>query len=895
MKKFLPFLAIFFLLNGCTLSMEDWVLPEEERGKDEPYTVESEYGTITYQFNDNVLYVTDRVQEDYIVRVEHDSILYFNGNIPDKWRPYVGMKLATGCSHLLPYGLNHRVVSVEDVGGILKVVATKVSTDEVYKHLSYCIDADIVAPDLAGMSEEELKDYGYELTIDPETGDTLIMDWNNYDVDKGLRPANAKRNSLKMVTRAETNEEKSEEGAPDDVNDGTKRSEFLNLFFDTRNIDKFLDATTAAHEFRNGLLEIAKARVQEATAGSGHLISGDPYIALGIESVHYQKAHAEEDKDKGFELKYTDSWTEWTMKGEVGYCVSADPGYKDTPADKSKMGMPSGSFLGYMKDAISKKAVPNKNIAQPSKGWNNLRIRVIITATPIPIAFIASATLTPTVELNGCLCFSATYTSDRRRVGYRVENKDSEKEDIDMEVSKGKITDASIVGKGSLKVGMAFRAAAGLEFAGTLGVTCGANVEAYVEGELSCDIGGAIKDGGVGLDNCDGNFKFYSDFYGDIQLHVAPLGISLWDKQIAKFWTIHLINWSKKYGPSIYFINEKVYTGKDFRWDLENTDSIGISGYYQFKDLDGAKALFNVKNYYPGMKLYFGPISDNNYVYMVPTDIMNKPLNSSDWKNAKEGETYHYYWKGLLNKQQKEGMPITEAHLVPVLMGLYNDVDYLYPGTLTQSNMNSMGNILADAIEVKDREISVDLGDPVITTVEAGQISGQPTYDFSDDHEQGAYVSTGGDEHGGQSVMVKKELRRYTFYTTVKVQGGTQLKEWGLKVYIFGPDGKKRLGPRHKLRVNKLRSGIYTFIFSFETDWGTTTNIDKENQHLYFRVLPYWTNPRASGDEIEAEDAASLKKYPINWEMEDTKSEEILNKGNASKWGTIDQKSIHDF
>ena len=34
MKKFLPFLAIFFLLNGCTLSMEDWVLPEEERGKD---------------------------------------------------------------------------------------------------------------------------------------------------------------------------------------------------------------------------------------------------------------------------------------------------------------------------------------------------------------------------------------------------------------------------------------------------------------------------------------------------------------------------------------------------------------------------------------------------------------------------------------------------------------------------------------------------------------------------------------------------------------------------------------------------------------------------------------------------------------------------------------------
>lgn len=895
MKKYIYLIATLFLLGGCTLSMEDWVLPEEQRGQDEPYTVESEYGTITYQFADSVLYVTDKIQEQYIIRVEHDSILYFNGNIPDKYRPYVGMKLATGCSHLLPYGLNHRVLSVQDVGGILKVVATKVSTDEVYEHLSYCIDADVVNTDLSDMTEEEMLDYGFELTVN-ENGDTIIMDWNEYDVDKGLRPAAAKRRSLKRFTRADVDdEENSEEGAKDDANDGTKKSEFIDFFIDTRGIEGFLEGASVMANFKKGAyVSICDAVKKAQNANASKMVNHSLYCGFGLKVVSYQRAHVEVDKDNDYEMKYTDSWSEWIVKSELGWGASSNmTGYKDTYSYRKSLGLPNGPFIGSLKEAIHNKAIPQGGFVRTSKNWNSFTIRVIITATPIPIAFIASASITPTIELNGCLCSSFTYTSDKVRTGYIHRGKDEE-EIKDKIIEKGKISDASIMLNGSLKVGMKFRAAAGLEFAGTLGVTCGANVETYLEASGSVDIGDAISTGSFGWKNFDGNIRFYSDFYGDIQVHVAPLGFHLWDKQIAKFGTTHLINLAYKYGPSVYYISQKVYKGKDFRWDLEDTDSIGIGGYYQFKDLDGVKAMFNAKNYYPGMKLYFGPISDNNYVYMLPSEFAVRPLTSSEWKNVDEGETYWFYWKGLLNEHEKDGMPVTEAHLVPVLMGLFSNIEDLYSGTPTQSNMDIIGKILADAMEVKGSECAVDLGDPVITTLEAGQIEGTAlTGDDLNGHEQGGYVSTEDGEHGGQSVMTKKEVRGYTVYTSVKVQGGTQMKEWGLKIYIFGPDGKKRL-LRRKLPVNKLRSGTYTFIFYFESDWGTTKSIDTQNQHLYFRIQPYWSDPRAS-DFIEAQDAASLKKYPINWEMEDTMSDDILNKSNGSKWGTIDQKNLHDY
>ena len=895
MKKYIYLIATMFLLGGCTLSMEDWVTPEEDRGKDEPYTVESEYGTITYQFADSVLYVTDKVQEDYIVRVEHDSILYFNGNVPEKFRPYVGMKLATGCSHLLPYGLNHKVISVEDVGGILKVVATKISTDEVYEHLSYCIDADVVTADLEGMSEEELLDYGYELTVN-ENGDTIIMDWNEYDVDKGLRPAAAKRRSLKHFTRGDDiEEENSEEGAKDDAKDGTKKSEFINFSVDTRGVEDFVNSGTALSLFKFEAREQLYQLVKKAQAKrTGKLLNKGFYAATFLQVINYSRAHAEEDKDRGYELKYTDSWSEWVVRAELGYSAKvAPPAKQDYYFWRNLVGTPNPDLIDGLKDAISSKSLPRNGWdfgVHTNKKWNNAQIRIIVTTTPVPIAFIATASLEPTIELNGCLSASFTYTSAKRRVGFVVKGKGHDKENLDYEVEKGKFVDPSICGNGSIKMGMKFRAAAGIEVAAALGVTCGFNVETYLEGKITADLGEALTSGSLGWKDLSGNIRFYCDLYGDIQLHVAPLGIKLWDKQVAKFGTVHLINWSYNYGPKVYFCSGKARYGEDLI-DNNDMDLVMIHGYYQYKDLDGIQSMLNIRKYYPAMKLYFGPISDNNWIYMQPVKDTGEKLAGEDWKEVEEGKTYFFDWIGVLKDKEKE-TTITEAYLVPALCTF----EYYKPEE-NQGKGQMIENLYTDFfdfIEVQDKACLLEMGDPVITTEEAGQIEGKwdDDFDFAG-HEQQAYIDPEGKDKGGQSVYEKQMLRDYTVYTTVNVQNGTQMREWGLKIYVFGPDGDKRL-IRRKLVVNKLRTGIYTFIFHFRSNWGTKTSIDTKNQHLYFRIQPYWSDPRASG-EIEAQDKASLKKYPIDWEMEDTKSEEIKNKRNNGKWGTVDEKDMHNI
>ena len=112
------------LLSGCTLSMEEWEVPEEEVGKDEVATIETEYGSLSYQFADSVLYVTEKIQELYLVRTEADSILYFNSAMPGHLKPYVGAKLAASFSKDLPNGLSNRVTEVTDLGGILRVTTT---------------------------------------------------------------------------------------------------------------------------------------------------------------------------------------------------------------------------------------------------------------------------------------------------------------------------------------------------------------------------------------------------------------------------------------------------------------------------------------------------------------------------------------------------------------------------------------------------------------------------------------------------------------------------------------------------------------------------------------------------------------------------------------------------
>lgn len=63
--------------------------PEEEKGFDHPVTEDIEGGKITYQYNDEVIVLSETTQQ-YLVKVEADTILYFSESTPEKLLPYKG-------------------------------------------------------------------------------------------------------------------------------------------------------------------------------------------------------------------------------------------------------------------------------------------------------------------------------------------------------------------------------------------------------------------------------------------------------------------------------------------------------------------------------------------------------------------------------------------------------------------------------------------------------------------------------------------------------------------------------------------------------------------------------------------------------------------------------------
>lgn len=176
MKTIKSLFTLFVSLSlvSCTLMMDDLELSEEERGFDEPVVEQSEFGEVTFQYNQGVRPITRNVQE-YLVSVEHDSILYFMDNLPEEWRLRPGDLLAAGCTRKLPMGLNHRVLSVEQTGGLIKVVTTTASRNDIYKELDINLDFDYIAPEALEYDSLEMAEQG----LDP--GEFAVTDYSLLD------------------------------------------------------------------------------------------------------------------------------------------------------------------------------------------------------------------------------------------------------------------------------------------------------------------------------------------------------------------------------------------------------------------------------------------------------------------------------------------------------------------------------------------------------------------------------------------------------------------------------------------------------------------------------------------------------------------------------------------
>ena len=907
MKRFyiIYLLGSLSLFAGCTLSMEEWEISEEDRGKDEIYTEETEYGDISYQFSDSVLYVTDNIQEQYLVRVERDSILYFSDLLPDEWRPYVGMKMAAGISHMLPYGLNHRVISVQNVGGFYKVVTTKTSIEDVYKHLSYCIDMDVAAPDLGGMDSTELADYGYQMHIDPVTGDTTIIDWNDYDIAQGERPAYARRKSL-IRTRAEKemDEKKADES-------GVETTTWFDVMLDTRDVSKIKEgagfAAKAWHGINTAFLDKVKAASAKAAKKK---IDWDFYAGFGMKLTSFTHVHAERDEEKNYECDYTDTWTEFDFRAEVGFEAKNNSNYDKQPNlayyDNVNFGIPAREFIDGMKDAMKGKAIPS-TLSDAKKSWNNLKVRIILPlACPVTVAIILEGSITPQVVLNGCLCAKFKYTSDKVRSGQEIRNGEPKKYEDEV-IEEGKFENDGLVGKGSFKVGASFRAAVGFEVASSVGLTVGANMDVFLEGNISADIGKMIVDQQEEhnvINNIKGDVRFYCDIYGDIRIFVAPLGISLWEKQTNKFLVKNLFNYAYSVSPSVIAKNAEGRFQFGNVADTEIPDQFGyVDQWICYRNLDGINSFFSKGLRYAGAKCYFGPIKDNKWILMTPVDNNYDPYsNVGKYGLASAGPTYRFRsFVDLAKYADKPNEPIQELHVVPVFYSYKSD----YNPTFSANNFEqSLKYIDYDnIIELTSEDIIVDTGKPLITTLHAGHIE---SMDIDEMVDKGQYIGWNGNSDGNKNGINQiekgksKALRLYTFYTTVKVQGGSLMDGWGLTVYILSP--KKKTLLKQVIPVNKLRTGTYSFLFSFYSDWAPQSmvanpedeeDLQTDESKLYFQVTPYWNV--SAGNEmmtVPAADKKSLRKFPITYFKDDDSNMWTKITKNPGTYGESDNINL---
>ena len=859
------------LVASCTLSMEDWVVPEEERGKDEVYTVKNEWGSISYQFADSVLYVTENIQEQYLVRVEADTILYFSDQMPREWRPYVGMKMAAGISHLLPYGLNNRVLSVENVGGLLRCVTTRIGLDDVYEHLRYSFDGYATAPaiDPEDLDSIDLEDYGYQLHIDPETGDTTIVDWNDYDILKGTRPAYARRRSLRH-TRADDKIPEEKIGK-----DNIKSQSILEFSFDTRdienldkdNIDRWMST------IKKGFVDNVRAAVafQKSKQKNGSI-----YVAAKVAILHYSRFHALRDEDKGIDEEWTDTWSEWNLAAEAGYEYKATFGGELKPGDND-FGMPDKGFADMVrgfKDGGFKKAI--SPVKMRKKKFSYVKVRIPLVATPVAFAILIEGSITPTFEINGSLCLSTKYTSDKLRNGHRV-NKGQEPEYFeDKKIEEGGFSAPSCMINGSYKVGAKGRLAAGFEVGGAVGVTIGANIEGYFEGNASFKIGvfkgttyedGTSKNYVSWYDITGTPFKFYVDVYGDVTMSIAPLGIDLWSKELTKFLTKRLVNIIPETSTGIRYKGGDSTFGAHLGQNYEDSswDGVGdITGWFVPHNSHSLlAALMGSSKYYPAMKLYVGDIKDNKWIWMRRSGG-ELYLPSNQWMMIKNDEQYGFREiTGMNILQQIAGKKeISYAYVVPAFVS-FNTDNLLHVNENFDSK--AITGDIDEVVEFKNEAVMIDLARPSIQTLNAQHLE---SMDVSGSIDKGTYVSNEGNNPGVQKASKTSQayVRQYFFYTSVQVTGGSFMKGWGLTVYILSPRKKWLL--KKIIPVNKLRSGRYTFLFSFFSDWVPVETAYEEDhiEHLYFRVTPYW-EVEAEGERaiIQAEDKKSTKDFPIDY------------------------------
>lgn len=151
-KNILAIIGILIFASGCTLMLDE---PSADGNDDTPNgdgftaprTEQTEFGDVTYQFQDGVRLINEKYVP-YIISCRNDSTLghteiLFTKNIPSDLLPQRGDYIATTMSQLFQQTLCDEVDNIEETGGGYLLISHPVPLIKVFKELDFSIDARI--------------------------------------------------------------------------------------------------------------------------------------------------------------------------------------------------------------------------------------------------------------------------------------------------------------------------------------------------------------------------------------------------------------------------------------------------------------------------------------------------------------------------------------------------------------------------------------------------------------------------------------------------------------------------------------------------------------------------------------------------------------------------------
>lgn len=197
--RFSVFMSVALLLAACTLSMDEWVETEEQKGYDDVETIQNDFYTLKYEYKETTRSLTDDIQQ-YVVEVEADTIIYFLDNTPSEWLPKKGGFVVSNCCENFPMGLMGRVLSVEKANGLIKVVTTDASLEDCYKEFDLDFEADIFTSKPEEQETDTVVQSRFTRSAADGSKEVVIRDWGMF---RAIQNGEKQKRNIPNYTRTE--------------------------------------------------------------------------------------------------------------------------------------------------------------------------------------------------------------------------------------------------------------------------------------------------------------------------------------------------------------------------------------------------------------------------------------------------------------------------------------------------------------------------------------------------------------------------------------------------------------------------------------------------------------------------------------------------------------------